>query len=95
MDELLKDPSKIRLGGESKEVTILFSDVRGFTALSESMDAEAVVSLLNEYLTAMVDIVMANGGTLDKYVGDAVMAVWGSPLQDSDHRRKALTALCR
>jgi adenylate cyclase len=91
VDELLKDPSKIRLGGESKEVTILFSDVRGFTALSESMEAEAVVSLLNEYLTAMVDIVMANGGTLDKYVGDAVMAVWGSPLFDPGHRRKALT----
>jgi adenylate cyclase len=91
VDELLKDPSKIRLGGEVKEVTILFSDVRGFTALSESMEAEAVVGLLNEYLTAMVDVVMANGGTLDKYVGDAVMAVWGSPLPDPEHRRKAAT----
>jgi adenylate cyclase len=91
VDEILKDPSKISLGGQVKEVTILFSDVRGFTAMSETMDAEAVVSILNEYLTAMVDIVIANEGTLDKYVGDAVMAVWGSPLPDARHCAKAVT----
>jgi adenylate cyclase len=90
VDELLKDPGKIKLGGQLKEVTILFSDVRGFTAMSETMSAEDVVSILNEYLTAMVDIVIANDGTLDKYVGDAVMAVWGSPLEDLKHREKSV-----
>jgi adenylate cyclase len=91
VDEILKDPAKISLGGTSKEVSILFSDVRGFTAMSESMSAENVVEILNEYLTAMVDIVIANNGTLDKYVGDAVMAVWGSPLSDPEHRRRSVT----
>lgn len=92
VDEILKDPSKIKLGGQRKEVTILFSDVRGFTSMSESMSAEQVVEILNEYLTAMVDIVIANGGTLDKYVGDAVMAIWGSPLEDPRHRERSVTA---
>ncbi len=89
VDEILKDPSKIKMGGELKEVSILFSDVRGFTAMSERLSAPEVVDVLNEYLTRMVDVVIANGGTLDKYVGDAIMAVWGSPLPDPDHRAKA------
>ena len=64
MDEILKDPSKISLGGQKKEVTILFSDVRGFTNMSEKLSAEEVVEILNEYLTAMVDIVINNAGTI-------------------------------
>ncbi len=90
VDEIMKNPDAIKLGGEVKEVTILFSDVRGFTAMSEKLSAPEVVEVLNEYLTAMVDIVIANGGTLDKYVGDAIMAVWGSPLYDPEHKQNAL-----
>jgi adenylate cyclase len=90
VDEILKNPGAVKLGGEVKEVTILFSDVRGFTAMSERLSAPEVVEVLNEYLTAMVDIVIANGGTLDKYVGDAIMAVWGSPLFDPEHKQRAL-----
>ncbi len=90
VDEILKNPGAVKLGGEVKEVTILFSDVRGFTAMSEKLSAPQVVEVLNEYLTAMVDIVIANGGTLDKYVGDAIMAVWGSPLYDPEHKQNAL-----
>jgi adenylate cyclase len=90
VDEILKDPNAVKLGGEVKETTILFSDVRGFTAMSEKLSAPQVVEVLNEYLTAMVDIVIANGGTLDKYVGDAIMAVWGSPLYDPQHRQNAV-----
>ena len=91
VDEIMKDPTKISLGGQTKEVTILFSDVRDFTPLSEKLQPDELVAMLNEYLTAMVDVVMENGGTLDKYVGDAIMAVWGSPLPDPQHRQKAVT----
>jgi adenylate cyclase len=90
VDEILQNPGAVKLGGEIKETTILFSDVRGFTSLSEQLSAPEVVEILNQYLTAMVDIVIANDGTVDKYVGDAIMAVWGSPLADPQHRQKAL-----
>jgi adenylate cyclase len=90
VEEIMKNPDAVALGGELKEVTILFSDVRGFTAMSEKLSAPQVVEVLNEYLTAMVDIVMAHNGTLDKYVGDAIMAVWGSPLYDPKHKEHAL-----
>jgi len=90
VDEILKNPDAVKLGGEMKETTILFSDVRGFTAMSEKLSAPEVVEVLNEYLTAMVDVVIANNGTVDKYVGDAIMAVWGSPLPDPQHRQKAM-----
>ncbi len=92
VDEILKNPDAVALGGHMMETTILFSDVRGFTAMSEKLDAPQVVEVLNEYLTAMVDIVIANGGTLDKYVGDAIMAVWGSPLPDPQHRVNGVRA---
>jgi len=90
VEEIMKNPDAVALGGELKEVTILFSDVRGFTAMSEKLSAPQVVEVLNEYLTAMVDIVMAHNGTLDKYVGDAIMAVWGSPLYEPKHKENAL-----
>jgi adenylate cyclase len=90
VDEILKNPDAVKLGGEVKEVSILFSDVRGFTAMSEKLSAPQVVEVLNEYLTAMVDIVIANHGTLDKYVGDAIMAVWGSPVADPDHTKNSV-----
>jgi adenylate cyclase len=90
VEEILHDPEAVGLGGQMKEVTILFSDVRGFTAMSERLSAPEVVAVLNEYLTAMVDIVIANNGTVDKYVGDAIMAVWGSPLPDPQHRQNGV-----
>ena len=81
-----KDPQKyIRPGGELKELTVLFSDIRGFTTLSEGLTPDELVSLLNEYLGEMTEAVFANQGTLDKYIGDAVMAFWGSPVPQEDH----------
>jgi len=85
VDELLKDPDKLKLGGEKKILTVLFSDIRGFTTISERLTPEALVEHLNEYLQAMTDIVFKYLGTLDKYVGDEIMAFWGAPIPQEDH----------
>jgi adenylate cyclase len=90
VDELIRDPSKMRLGGTRKQMTVLFSDIRGFTTFSEKYQPEEVVSQLNEYLGAMTDIVFEHDGTLDKFVGDAVMAFWGAPLDQPDHAQRAV-----
>lgn len=90
VDELIRDPSKMRMGGTRKELTVLFSDIRGFTTFSEKYQPEEVVSQLNEYLGAMTDIVFDHDGTLDKFVGDAVMAFWGAPLDQPDHAQRAV-----
>ncbi len=92
VDELLKDPDKVRLGGERKHLTVLFSDIRGFTSMSEKLAPENVVHILNEYLTEMIDVVFKYGGTLDKFMGDAVMAVWGAPLKQQNHAELAVKA---
>ena len=80
VNELIAHPEKLRLGGEKKELTVFFSDIASFTNFSEKLDAVDLVGILNEYLSAMTDIILKNNGTLDKYVGDAVMAVWGAPM---------------
>jgi len=81
-----KDPQKyIHPGGETKELTVMFSDIRGFTTISEGLSADELVRLLNEYLGTMTDILFANLGTLDKYIGDAIMAFWGSPYPQTNH----------
>jgi adenylate cyclase len=81
-----KDPEKyIRPGGEMKELSVLFSDIRGFTTISEKLTPDQLVLLLNEYFGHMTDIVFATDGTLDKYIGDAIMAFWGSPYPQEDH----------
>ena len=89
INEMLKDPSKLKLGGDKKNLTVLFSDIRGFTSFSETMTPEQLVHLLNEYLTAMTDIVFKYDGLLDKYMGDAIMAVYGAPLDQPDHPLRA------
>jgi adenylate cyclase len=94
VNELLKHPEKLNLGGERKVLTVLFSDIRGFTSTSESMESQRLVELLNEYLTAMTDVVFKHQGTLNKYMGDAIMAFYGAPIEQNDHALKAcLTAI--
>jgi adenylate cyclase len=83
---------EVKLGGEKKTATVFFSDVRGFTALSESMEPEQVVEMLNEYMTRMVAIIRSYGGVVDKYVGDAIMALWGVPLTGTDDTYNAVRA---
>ncbi|RJQ41096.1 MAG: adenylate/guanylate cyclase domain-containing protein [Dehalococcoidia bacterium] len=92
VDILIKHPDKMKLGGDSKELTIMFSDIRGFTSISEGMTPEYLINFLNEYLTGQTDIVMETQGTLDKYIGDAVMAFWGAPIEIADHVLKACQA---
>ncbi|MCX7787166.1 MAG: CHASE2 domain-containing protein [Spirochaetes bacterium] len=83
VEQILEHPPE--LGGVDKELTVFFSDIRGFTTLSESMTPQELVNHLNEYLTAMTDIILSYNGTLDKYVGDEVMCFWGAPLPQEDH----------
>jgi len=85
LNHLLENPHKIKLGGERKRLTVLFSDIAGFTSISESMQAHQLAELLNNYLTKMTEIVFKNEGVLDKYIGDAVMAFWGAPVENKDH----------
>lgn len=89
INEMLKDPSKLKLGGDKKDLSVLFSDIRGFTTISEKLSPEELVHLLNEYLTAMTDVVFKYDGTLDKYMGDAIMAIFGAPLSQPDHAGRA------
>lgn len=94
VDELIKNPDMLTLGGEERVMTVIFSDVAGFTTISESLSPTELVELLNEYLTAMTNIVFEHNGIIDKYEGDAIMAEFGAPLPDADHALKAcLTAI--
>jgi adenylate cyclase len=85
VEDLVNDPSKLVLGGRREELTVLFSDIEGFTTISQDMEPERLVALLNEYLSVMSEIVFRNRGTLDKYEGDAIMAFWGAPIPQADH----------
>ncbi|HAN31010.1 MAG TPA: hypothetical protein DCQ06_05380 [Myxococcales bacterium] len=84
--------NQVKLGGDSLQVTVLFSDIRGFTSMSEKMDAQQVVSRLNEYFTRMVDVVMEHGGVVDKYIGDALMVIFGAPVPSGDDALNAVKA---
>jgi adenylate cyclase len=93
MDHLMN--GRVALGGESLRVTVLFTDIRSFTSISEKMDPQHLVGLLNEYFTEMVGIVMDEGGVVDKYIGDAIMAVFGAPVPKPDDAANAVRAAVR
>lgn len=92
VDIILANPEKLRLGGERCELTVMFTDLAGFTSIAEGMDSDAVTALLNRHLADMSEIVIRHGGTVDKFIGDAVMAFWGAPVADPQQADHALAA---
>jgi adenylate cyclase len=92
VQELMRDPMALNLGGETKEISIVFADIRGYTRLSESMAPEQVMNLLNSYLEIMVREIWDEGGTLTSFIGDAVMAIFNAPLAQEDHALRAIRA---
>ena len=91
VEELTEHPEHLSLEwGEVRDMSVYFSDIAGFTSISEGLDPKQLVALLNEYLTSMTDIVLEHDGVVDKYIGDAIMAFWGAPIADRDHARKAV-----
>lgn len=92
VDEMDKAPEEVSLAGESREMTVLFSDVRGFTSISENLEPNELTRLMNAFLTPMTRVIHQHRGTIDKYMGDAIMAFWGAPLHDPDHAQHALYA---
>ncbi len=92
IQELLNDPSKLTLGGDRREITAFFSDIAGFSTISEKLSPDELVQLLNDYLTEMCDIIVRYEGTVDKFEGDAIIAFWGAPVDQKDHARRACFA---
>ena len=92
VEEIDASGEEISLEGESREMSVLFSDVRGFTTISEGLDATELTRMMNEFLTPFTSAIQKHRGTIDKYMGDAVMAFWGAPLADDDHARHAVMA---
>lgn len=95
VEELARNHERLKLGGEMREVSVLFADVRGFTKISEGLSAEALIRFLNELFTPLSDVILAERGTIDKFMGDAVMAFWNAPLLDAQHARNACVASLR
>jgi len=96
VEKLQKDPDLLKLGGETRDLSIMFTDVRGFTTISEhyGKDVQGLTKIMNRYMTAMSESILGNNGTIDKYIGDAQMAFWNAPLDDTDHAKKSVdTAL--
>ncbi len=90
--DIAQQDGAVRLGGERRPITVLFSDIRGFTAMAESMGPDAIAQLLSEYFSEMVEVIFEHGGTLDKFIGDAIMALWGAPIAHTDDPDRALEA---
>jgi adenylate cyclase len=95
IEKILRDPKHLELGGEKRELTIMFTDLAGFSSFSERLGPVELTALLNDYLSEMTDIIMDEGGTLDKYEGDAIIAFWNAPLEQSDHAVRACRAALR
>jgi adenylate cyclase len=95
VDRILADPARAKLGGERKELTVLFSDIRNFSSFAEEMKPEDLAGFLGEYLTPMTALVLESGGMLDKYIGDAVMAIWAAPVDLPDHAARACDVALR
>ncbi len=92
VDIITKDPSKLSLGGEKRDMTAFFLDLAGFTTMSEKMTPEELTTMLNEYLSAFTEIILKHDGTVDKYIGDCIVAFWNAPLDQADHKKLALLA---
>ena len=92
LGQILEKPELLKLGGETKEMTVLFSDIRSFTTISEGLTPETLIQMLNDYLEYMSDIIIKNKGTIDKYIGDAIMAIWSAPIHDDSHEENAVKA---
>ncbi len=92
VDDLGEDPNAMNLEGESREMSVLFSDVRGFTTISEGLDSKELTHLMNAFLTPMTHVIHKNRGTIDKYMGDAIMCFWGAPLEDKQHAAHSIKA---
>lgn len=92
VDEMAKDPEKFSMAGESKQLSVLFSDVRGFTTISEGLDPKTLSELMNAFLTPLTEVIHHEKGTIDKYMGDCIMAFWGAPIEDINHPRNAVIA---
>lgn len=90
VDKMAEDPEQYNMEGKREDLTVLFCDVRGFTTISETLDPQSLSAYINEYLTAMSMVIRDNRGTLDKYIGDAIMAFWGAPVADSGHHRNGV-----
>ena len=95
IEQLIEHPERLKLGGEKRTVSIFFSDIQGFTGISEGLDPEELTALLNEYLSAMTNIIQEEGGTVDKYIGDAIIAFWNAPLDQLDHAERAARSALR
>ena len=92
VEEIARNPKLLALGGEMREITVMFTDVRGFTSISEQFDPHGLTRFMNRFLTPMTDLIMAKGGTIDKYMGDAIMAFWNAPLPVEGHAARACEA---
>ncbi len=92
VQQLARHPDRLTLGGENRELTLLFCDIRGFTKISEGLDPSELTELLNNFLTPMTDVLLESGATIDKYMGDAIMAFWNAPIAQEDHAMRACRA---
>jgi adenylate cyclase len=93
VDELAAHPERLKLGGQARTMTIMFCDIRGFTSLSEKLNAESLTHFMNSFLSPMTEIITERKGTIDKYIGDCIMAFWNAPLDDPDHVTNAVQAV--
>ncbi len=95
VDKIISEKSELYLGGESKEITVMFADIRGFTSISEKLEPHDVVDMLNEFFTLMTEEIFKEGGTLDKYIGDCIMSFFGAPIPQKDHAKRAILVALR